>query len=80
MAVTGVPEEQPDHARRMVKFARAILLKMRVKRMELAEQLGDDTLALDLRIGRFEFLSRKRAWPSTWQTEVSGQRASRTWF
>ena len=51
MAVTGVPEPQGDHAPRMVKFARNIILKMRVLKMHLAETLGDDTLELDLRIG-----------------------------
>ena len=45
----------------MVKFARAILLKMRVKRMELAEKLGDDTLNLELRIGKFCPSVRKRS-------------------
>ena len=51
MAVTGVPEEQVDHAPRMVKFARNIMLKMRVLKMQLAEKLGDDTIELELRIG-----------------------------
>jgi hypothetical protein len=51
VAVTGVPEPQADHAPRMVKFARNILLKMRVLKMQLAESLGDDTIELDLRVG-----------------------------
>lgn len=51
VAVTGVPEPQADHAPRMVKFARNIMLKMRVLKMQLAETLGDDTIELDLRVG-----------------------------
>ena len=58
-----MPEEQADHARRMVKFARAILLKMRVKRMELAEKLGDDTLNLELRIGKLIFAQKELCFP-----------------
>ena len=51
VAVTGCPEAQEDHAPRMVKFARAILLKMRVLKFRLAEKLGDGTKELELRIG-----------------------------
>lgn len=35
----------------MVKFARAILLKMRSVRLHLADVLGQDTLQLELRVG-----------------------------
>ena len=87
VAVTGVPDEQHDHAvsdggdhsyfvlnaerliwtsqthlytiflcttqwqPRMVKFARAILLKLRSLKLSLVESLGEDTENLELRIG-----------------------------
>ena len=47
----GVPEAQPDHAIRMVKFARDCLLKMDTLTNELAQTLGDDTKDLQLRVG-----------------------------
>lgn len=42
---------QPDHAARMIKFARQIMLKMGLLKFHLAETLGDDTRDLELRIG-----------------------------
>ena len=49
VAVTGLPDPQPDHAVRMVKFARQIRKQMNqvVKRLE--STLGPDTGDLRLR-------------------------------
>jgi class 3 adenylate cyclase len=51
MAVTGIPEPQPDHAIRMAKFAQDCLVKMKVLTMHLKESLGKDTADLSFRVG-----------------------------
>mmetsp|Transcript_15997 Transcript_15997/g.44260 ORF Transcript_15997/g.44260 Transcript_15997/m.44260 type:complete len:198 (-) Transcript_15997:1190-1783(-) len=51
MAATGLPEPQKDHAVRMARFARDCLHKIAQLVDNLAEQLGDDTRNLTLRIG-----------------------------
>ena len=51
MAVTGLPEPQPDHAIRMAKFARDCLVKMKQLTKDLEESLGKDTSELSFRVG-----------------------------
>ena len=51
MCVTGLPEAQPDHAVRMVKFARECWTKMYEMTKKLERTLGPDTAELHLRIG-----------------------------
>jgi class 3 adenylate cyclase len=51
MAATGLPKPQPDHAVRMVKFARDCILQMAVLLEELEMSLGDDTTDLAMRVG-----------------------------
>jgi class 3 adenylate cyclase len=51
LAITGVPKPQPDHAIRMVKFARDCMHKVKDLINSLAESLGDDTRNLSFRVG-----------------------------
>ncbi|CAB9519856.1 Receptor-type guanylate cyclase gcy [Seminavis robusta] len=51
MAVTGVPNPQPDHAIRMIKFARDCMMKMDRILEKLVPSLGEDTLNLKMRVG-----------------------------
>ena len=51
VAVTGLPERQPDHAVRMVKFANECMTKMSDLLVNLAEELGEDTASLEMRVG-----------------------------
>ena len=51
VAVTGIPDPQPDHALIMVKFARDCMAKTRDVVADLAGRLGEDTLNLDMRVG-----------------------------
>jgi class 3 adenylate cyclase len=51
MAATGLPKPQPDHAVRMVRFARDCILQMAVLLEELELSLGDDTTNLAMRVG-----------------------------
>jgi class 3 adenylate cyclase len=51
MAATGLPNPQPDHAIRMVKFARDCMQKMGGLLAELEMTLGDDTTELAMRVG-----------------------------
>ena len=51
MCVTGLPKPQPDHAIRMVKFARDCLYKMEMLLKDLTEELGPGTETLGLRVG-----------------------------
>ena len=51
VAVTGIPNAQPDHAILMVKFARACLAKTEELVHELVDSLGPDTAELNMRIG-----------------------------
>ena len=52
MAVTGLPEPQPDHALRMVRFAREAFCSKGVEVLQmLSESLGADTKELGFRIG-----------------------------
>ena len=51
MAVTGLPEPQPDHAVRMAKFASDCMNKVNVTTKRLAARLGEDTETLALRMG-----------------------------
>ena len=51
LAITGVPKPQPDHAIRMVKFARDCMHKVHDLVGYLAESLGDDTRDLSFRVG-----------------------------
>jgi class 3 adenylate cyclase len=51
MAATGLPNPQPDHALRMVKFARDCMVKMGLLLEELGLSLGEDTKDLAMRVG-----------------------------
>ena len=52
MAVTGLPQPQPDHALRMVKFAYNCIYKMEsLIRDKLEESLGAGTAELGIRVG-----------------------------
>ena len=42
---------QPDHAPRMVKFARECMARMGRLLEDLASELGNDTLELGMRVG-----------------------------
>jgi class 3 adenylate cyclase len=51
LAAAGIPYAQPKHAVIMTNFARQCMLRMREIVHELADELGEDTLNLQLRIG-----------------------------
>jgi class 3 adenylate cyclase len=51
VAVTGVPEAQPDHALIMTKFSADCMLKLRQLLIKMAGEYGEDTEDLCLRIG-----------------------------
>ena len=51
LAVTGLPERQPDHAVRMTRFARECLTKVNQLTAMLEKTLGPDTGDLFVRIG-----------------------------
>jgi class 3 adenylate cyclase len=51
VAVTGIPHPTKRHAVVMVRFARAILLRMKQITEKLSSLLGDETKLLDLRVG-----------------------------
>ena len=51
MAVCGLPDPRPDHAVVMARFAREILIRMKVLTKQLEVLLGPDTGDLELRIG-----------------------------
>ena len=51
MAVTGIPNPQPDHAYRMAKFAVDCQAKTMTILNQLKETLGEDTASLTCRIG-----------------------------
>lgn len=51
LAAAGIPNAQPKHAVIMTNFARQCMLRMREIVHELADELGEDTLNLQLRIG-----------------------------
>jgi class 3 adenylate cyclase len=51
VAVTGLPEPQPDHAVIMARFAKDALARMRTLTKELEVSLGPDTGDLGIRIG-----------------------------
>ena len=51
MCVTGLPDPQPDHATRMVRFARQMLKQMQTIVKKLERTLGPDTGDLRMRIG-----------------------------
>jgi len=51
VAVTGLPDPQPDHAVRMVKFANECRTKMTDLVVKLKIGLGDDTTQLAMRFG-----------------------------
>ena len=51
VAVTGIPDAQPDHAVRMCKFANEVSTKMNHLVAQLAVKFGEDTLAMKLRVG-----------------------------
>eukprot|EP00934_Nitzschia_sp_Nitz4_P004638 Nitzschia sp. Nitz4//scaffold197_size40390//30718//39231//NITZ4_007521-RA/size40390-augustus-gene-0.11-mRNA-1//1//CDS//3329540496//4628//frame0 len=51
VAVTGLPDPQPDHAVRMTKFARECIQKMNDVTKKLEVSLGPDTGDLLLRLG-----------------------------
>lgn len=50
VAVTGIPEPQPDHALIMARFARDCMIKQSQLASELGETLGADTMDLEMRI------------------------------
>lgn len=51
VAVTGLPDPQPDHAVRMTKFARACIQKFTAVVKRLETQLGPGTSDLRMRFG-----------------------------
>jgi len=51
VAVTGIPQAQPDHALIMAKFGRDCLMKFNQVKHDLMGRLGADTEELDLRVG-----------------------------
>lgn len=51
MAATGLPNPQPDHAIRMVKFARDCMARMDRLLEQLSDSLGKDTMELTMRVG-----------------------------
>lgn len=51
VAVTGLPDSQPNHAMIMVKFARDCYSKLNSLLPSLAEKLGEDTAQLNFRVG-----------------------------
>ena len=51
MAATGIPNAQPQHAVKMVKFAQECLEKVHEVTQELAGRLGEDTMNLAMRVG-----------------------------
>lgn len=52
LAVTGIPNPQPDHAVRLVKFANDVMTGMnQLIHNKLVQQLGEDTASLSLRVG-----------------------------
>ena len=51
MAVTGIPNPQPDHACRMTKFAFECQAKTATILHQLKDTLGEDTANLSCRIG-----------------------------
>ena len=51
MAVSGLPNPQPDHALIAAKFASDCLLKMNEATCSLVDKLGEGTEQLSLRIG-----------------------------
>ena len=52
VAVTGIPNPQEKHALIMVRFARECMMKTnQLTHDVLAEQLGDDTRELEMRVG-----------------------------
>jgi len=51
LAAAGIPNAQPQHAVIMANFARQCMLRMREIVHNLAGELGEDTLDLQLRIG-----------------------------
>lgn len=51
VAATGLPEPQPDHAVRMVKFAQSCMDKMPELLLALTPTLGDETADLQMRVG-----------------------------
>ena len=51
MAVAGLPEEMPDHALVMARFARDCLHKMQRQLETLEKSLGPDTTNLGMRVG-----------------------------
>lgn len=51
MAVTGLPDPQPDHAVIMMKFAFECMTKMSQLLEDLVDDLGADTVHLAMRVG-----------------------------
>jgi class 3 adenylate cyclase len=51
VAVTGVPQAQAEHATIMAKFAAECLLKSRTVVISMADDYGEETKALSLRVG-----------------------------
>lgn len=51
VAVTGLPDPQPDHAVRLARFAKECILKMSEVTKKLELRLGPDTSELSMRIG-----------------------------
>ena len=51
VAATGIPDAQPDHAVRMVKFARECLYAVKGLTQSLEYKLGPDTADLGMRFG-----------------------------
>lgn len=51
VAVSGIPRPRQDHAVAMAKFARDAMDAMKHELHKLAPRLGEETMALNMRIG-----------------------------
>ena len=51
VAITGLPDPQPDHAVRMTKFAKECIVRMTEVTKKLEVRLGPDTSELSMRMG-----------------------------
>ena len=49
--MTGLPDPQVDHATICVRFALDCMHKLSELTRELAEELGEDTASLEMRVG-----------------------------
>jgi hypothetical protein len=82
VAVTGLPEVQPDHAVIMAKFAAECILKLRQVLIAMTDQYGSDTAVLSLRIGlRHRRCTPRRSFaiPTVWRYREYGSAHGKPW-